>query len=322
MKNINNQNIGRVGVLSGGPSSEREISIRSADAVFHALTGIGIDAVIIDVKSPELLKRTLRLQMIDTAFIALHGRFGEDGMVQSLLYEAGVAYTGSGPQASKASLDKELSKDIFRLNNIPTPDYMVLDKKCFTAKSLKDVKIPCVVKPCNEGSSIGMSIVDAHENIAPAIEEAFIYDDKIIIEDYIEGMDIAVGILDEKPLPVISIKPLDKFYSYHAKYTLGASDYTVPADLPKIISDRALSMGAMVHKVLGCECFSRVDMILNKARNNIMVLEANTIPGFTRTSLLPKAAKAAGINFADMCLIMLRHAVQRQAKVKVKVKKD
>jgi D-alanine-D-alanine ligase len=314
MKTINDiRGIGTVGILSGGMSSERDISMKSADAVFQALSGIGMDVSIIDVKSPESLRRILRLQIIDMAFIALHGRFGEDGSVQSLLSEEGIPYTGSGPGASRVSLDKELSKDIFRMHGIPTPDYLVLNKKSFTTKSLRDVKIPCVVKPCNEGSSIGMNIVDAHENIGPAVKEAFIYDDRIIIEDYVEGMDITVGILDEKALPVISIKPQDRFYNYHSKYTPGASKYIVPADLPKIISDKAQSLGIMAHKVLGCECFSRVDMILDKTGRNLMVLEANTIPGFTETSLLPKAAEFVGIEFPDMCLIMLRHAVRRHA---------
>jgi D-alanine-D-alanine ligase len=309
--------IGRVGILSGGTSSEREISIKSADAVFKALAGIGMDVFKIDVQSPQALRQDLKLQVIDTAFIALHGKFGEDGMVQSLLCEEGIPYTGSGPQASKASLDKELSKRVFRQHNIPTPDYLILEKQGFSEKDLKDIKVPCVVKPCNGGSSIGMSIVDINENIYPAVKEAFAYDDKIIIEDYIDGMDITVGILDEKPLPVISIKPQDLFYSYHSKYTLGGSKYTVPADLPKPISGRARALGIMAHRDLGCECFSRVDMILDKAGRDIMVLEANTIPGFTQTSLLPKAAEAIGIGFSDMCLIMLMHAVQRHVKVKV-----
>jgi D-alanine-D-alanine ligase len=305
--------IGRVGILSGGMSSERGISVKSADAVFQALSVIGMDVCVIDVESSESLRQSLKSQMIDVAFIALHGRFGEDGSVQSLLYEEGIPYTGSGPQASRVSLDKGLSKNIFRMHGIPTPNYLVLEKKSFTVESLRDVKIPCVVKPCNEGSSIGMNIVDAYENINPAVKEAFIYDNKIIIEDYVEGMDITVGILDEKPLPVISIKPQDRFYNYHSKYTPGASEYIVPADLPKIISNKAQFLATMAHKALGCECFSRVDMILGKPGGNIMVLEANTIPGFTQTSLLPKAAKSIGIEFSDMCLIMLRHAVERHA---------
>ena len=313
MKNIHN--IGRVGVLSGGPSSERDISIKSADAVFHALISLGLDAVIIDVTSPDLLRDNLRSNNIDIAFIALHGRFGEDGGVQALLYSEDIPYTGSGPQASRFALDKALSKEIFKAHNIPTPGYLVSEKKNFTINSIRDVKIPCVVKPCNEGSSIGMSIVDIRENIIPAAKEAFMYDNKIIIEDYVEGLDITVGILDEKPLPVISIITKDKFYNYHAKYTLGASDYTVPADLPDIATYKAQSLGIMAHKVLGCESFSRVDMIWDKKCNAITVLEVNTIPGFTQTSLLPKAAKAAGIDFPELCFIMLTHAVKRQVKV-------
>ena len=305
-------NIGRVGVLSGGLSSERDISIKSADAVIRALVSLGIDAVVIDVTSPGLLRDRLRSYNIDIAFIALHGRFGEDGGVQSLLYDEGIPYTGSGPRASRLALDKALSKEIFGLNNIPTPGYLVLDSKSFAINSMSDVKIPCVVKPCNEGSSIGTNIVNARENIIPAAKEAFMYDEKIIIEDYVEGLDITVGVLDEKPLPVISVKPKDKFYSYHAKYTLGASDYTVPADLPDTVTYKAQSLGVMAHKALGCKSFSRVDMIWSKKCNMITVLEVNTIPGFTETSLLPKAAKAAGIDFPDLCLIMVMHAIKKK----------
>ena len=319
MKNVHN--IGRVGVLSGGLSSEREISIKSANTVLDALISVGIDAVIIDVTGPDLLIDRLRSYGIDIAFIALHGRFGEDGSVQSLLYDEGIPYTGSGPQASRLALDKALSKEIFRLHNIPTPDYLVLEKKNFTINSISDVKIPCVVKPSNEGSSIGTSIVEIRENIIPATKEAFIYDDKIIIEDYIEGLDITVGVLNEKPLPVISIMPKDKFYNYHAKYTLGASNYTVPADLPNIVIYKAQSLGVMAHKALGCESFSRVDMIWDKKCDMITVLEVNTIPGFTKTSLLPKAAKAAGMDFPELCLIMLKYAIKRYEKENVKLRR-
>jgi D-alanine-D-alanine ligase len=310
MDNI--RDLGRVGVLSGGLSSERAISIRSADTVYRALTSLGIDAVVIDVTDPDSLSYLLISHRIDIAFIALHGRFGEDGTAQSLLEAQGIAYTGSGPRASRLALDKALSKDIFRMHKIPTPDYLLLEKKSFTIDSVNGVNIPCVIKPCNEGSSIGTSIVEIRENIAPAIEEAFIYDDRVIIEDYAEGVDITVGILDEKPLPIISISPKDRFYNYHAKYAPGASDYTVPADLPDIVTNSARSLGIMAHKALGCESVSRVDMIWVKKKGMITVLEVNTIPGFTKTSLLPKAAAAAGMDFPEMCLIILKHAVKKR----------
>jgi D-alanine-D-alanine ligase len=310
--------IGKVGILSGGPSSEKEISIKSGDAVFKALISIGIDAVIIDVTSEALLRQALKSNGIDIAFIALHGKFGEDGNVQSLLCEEGICYTGSGPEASRLALDKALSKEIFKANSITTPDCVVLKKEAFKGFSINKVSFPCVIKPCNEGSSIGMNVADAHESIMPAIKEAFNYDDKIIIEDYVEGIDITVGILDDKPLPVVSIQPKDRFYTYHSKYTNGASEYRVPADLSKAISHKAQSLGMQAHKVLGCESFSRVDMIYDSSRDIITVLEVNTIPGFTSTSLLPKAAKAAGIDFPDMCLIMLKHAVKKELKEKGK----
>jgi D-alanine-D-alanine ligase len=298
------KHIGRIGVLLGGCSSEREVSIKSGNAVYEALASLGLDVVKVDVLDSHSLISGLRSFEIDIAFITLHGKFGEDGVVQSLLCENGIPYTGSGPESSRLALDKAAAKKIFKQHNIPTPDYIVIENK-ITEDILNKIKLPAVVKPCNEGSSIGMSIADAYSDIMPAMEKAFAYDDKVIVEDYIQGEEIAVGILKEAPLPVIQIKPKERFYDYNSKYTEGGSSYIVPAALPEDIVSSAQSLGVSAHRALGCSTFSRVDMIVSKKDNSIAVLEVNTIPGFTKTSLLPKAAKAAGIDFPEMCLAML-----------------
>lgn len=305
--------IGRIGVLLGGCSSEREVSIKSGNAVYEALASLGFDVVKVDVLDSRSLISRLRSFEIEIAFIALHGKFGEDGGVQSLLSENAIAYTGSGPEPSRLAFDKAAAKKIFKQHNIPTPDYIVIENK-ITEDILNKIKLPAVVKPCHEGSSIGMSIVDAHSDIMPAMEKAFAYDDKVIAEDYVHGEEIAVGILKEAPLPVIQIKPKERFYDYNSKYTEGGSSYIVPAALPENIVSSAQGLGVSAHRALGCRVFSRVDMIVSKKDNSIAVLEVNTIPGFTKTSLLPKAAKAAGIDFPEMCLAMLEPVIQLKSR--------
>jgi D-alanine-D-alanine ligase len=303
------KNTGRIGVLLGGCSSERDVSIKSGNAVYEALLSLGLDAVKVDVQDSRSLINRLRFFEIDIAFIALHGKFGEDGGVQLLLSENAIAYTGSGPESSRLALDKAAAKKIFKQHNIPTPDYIVVEDK-ITECILNKVKLPAVVKPCHEGSSIGMSIVDAYSDIMPAMEKAFNYDSKVVVEDYLQGEEIAVGILRDAPLPVIQIKPKERFYDYNSKYIEGGSSYIVPAELPEDIVNSAQNLGVLAHKSLGCSVFSRVDMIVSKKDNSIAVLEVNTIPGFTKTSLLPKAARAAGIDFPEMCLAMLEPVIE------------
>lgn len=303
------KDLGRIGVLLGGPSSEREISIKSGTAAYDALLSLGLDVVCIDPKNVTSVKEDILSARINVAFIALHGRFGEDGAMQAILEEMGIPYTGSGPEASRLALNKILSRGIFQDNDIPVPGYRVWRRPSGVKSVLKDVSFPFVVKPANEGSSIGLSIVETKEEAIPAINTAFSYDDEILIEEYIPGEDITVGILDDEPLPVVHIKPKAKFYSFHAKYTQGMSEYVVPARFSGDIIDQAQRLGSLAHHILGCRAFSRVDMLLDKRDNNVVVLEVNTIPGLTSSSLLPKAAAAAGIDFPQMCLRMVESAL-------------
>lgn len=303
------KDLGRIGVLLGGPSNEREISIKSGTAVYDALLSLGLDAVCIDPKDTVSAKEDILKAKIDIAFIALHGRFGEDGTIQAILEEIGIPYTGSGPKASGLALNKISSKEIFQSNGIPVPGWRVLRRPFKAEDILKERSFPFVVKPANEGSSIGLSIVETTAELIPAIDTALSYDDEILIEEYIPGEDITVGILDDEPLPVVHIKPKAKFYSFQAKYTPGMSEYIVPARFSDDIIEQALQLGRLAHHLLGCRAFSRVDMRLDKRDNRVKVLEVNSIPGLTSQSLLPKAAAAAGIGFPQMCLRMAESAL-------------
>ena len=292
----------KIAVLLGGTSSERDISIKSGAAVYEALKALGLDVTRIDVSDDPIAQ--IRKEKIDIVFIALHGRFGEDGTLQAMLEKEKIPYTGSGPLASRLAMDKLASRKIFKDAGLPVPEYFEISKAFYEKDMPINFPLPLVVKPNKEGSSIGLSVVTELKDLAGAIDRAFLYDSDIILEKFIDGDDITVGILDDKPLPVVHIKPKSGIYDYIAKYTQGMSEYIVPADIDDEIAKKAQGLGLKAHKLLGCRCFSRVDMRLTKD-NKVIVLEVNSIPGLTVTSLLPKAAKAVGIEFAQVCLKML-----------------
>lgn len=298
----------RIGILAGGPSSEREISLRSGKAVYSALLSENLDTIFLDVWDDiyDIIKNS----KIDVAFIALHGRFGEDGTVQKILEDADIPYTGSGVEASRLALDKLASKEIFIKSGIPIPKYIVFEKTDFKAKDAFNLKLPVVVKPQFEGSSIGLSVVKEKGSLKEAIDKAFEYGRKIILEEYIDGRELTVGIFEDMPLPVIEIMTRDKVYDYQAKYNDPDTKYIVPAPVEKRIYEKAQALGARAHKALGCRCFSRVDMMADKA-GNIYVLEVNTIPGMTERSLLPKAAQASGLDFNQLCVKIVENALNK-----------
>lgn len=298
---------GRIGVLAGGPSNEREISLHSGRAVHNALLAEGLDSVFLDVKNDidEIIKKSC----IDVAFITLHGRFGEDGTVQRMLEDAGIPYTGSGVEASLSALDKTASKDLFIKNLIPVPRHRVLIKGRPCPYDCDKLGMPIVVKPHLEGSSIGLSIVKDKSFLQGAIDKAFEYGDKAILEEYIDGRELTVGILNDEALPVIEIVPKNKVYDYDAKYKDSATKYIVPAPIPEDLSIEARRLGVLAHRVLGCRSFSRVDMMMALS-GDIFVLEVNTIPGMTERSLLPKAARVTGLRFGSLCVKILEGAVK------------
>jgi D-alanine-D-alanine ligase len=286
MKRFNN-----VAVLMGGPSSEREVSLRSGKAVAKGLREAGYEVAEIDVAD-----RNLDMPAgIEAVFVALHGEFGEDGEVQALLEQKCVPYTGSGPAASKAAFDKKVSKQIFVDNNIPTPEYELLQRG--QARSLP---LPVVVKPTSQGSSIGVHRVFAESEWEGALSDALKYGPEALVESYIKGKELTVGIVEDEVLPVIEIAAPDDWYNYDAKYTRGATNYIVPAPVSEDTYRACQAAALRTFQSLACRGFARVDCRVSED-GAPYVLELNSIPGFTETSLLPKAAAHAGMSFPALC---------------------
>ena len=312
---VNPNQLGHIGVLMGGCSCEREISLKSGKAVFDALKNYGCHVSALDIAShrEDAVLSLLRSPKIDVAFIALHGEFGEDGGIQSLLEKANIPYTGSGVSASRLAINKVLTQNTFKQNGIPVPEFEVFSKNSKINNAVFDrIKyFPVVVKPATQGSSIGITLVDNRKNLAAAIDKALEYDSEILIERYIEGKELTIGILGQTALPVVEIRPKNKFFDFTAKYQAGMTDYIIPAQISKEMTLKVQNAACEAHRVLGCRDFSRVDIVLD-GEARFYVLEINTIPGFTATSLLPKAAKAAGIDFTELCLKLIALAYQRQ----------
>ncbi len=299
----------RIGVLGGGVSAEREISLISAKEAHQALVAKELDVVFIDICTNQeaKVKELIVSAGIDLAFIALHGEFGEDGRIQTILEELDIAYTGSGPEASALTMDKAASKRIFKTQGIPTPDFTILTPG---QRIPPAINYPLVVKPCSSGSSIGVSILKGESNLKAALKLAFSYSAEAVLEDYIEGRELTVGILDNRPLALVEIIPKKEHFDFDAKYSEGASDFIAPACLDQTVTKLVQAVGLAAHQALGCRNFSRVDIRLDK--DNIpFVLEVNSIPGLTLHSLLPLAAGVYGINFNDLILKMVELALPR-----------
>lgn len=288
----------KIGVLLGGTSSEREVSLRSGTAVFKALKGRGYKATAIDASGDLCAK--LKRSGIDIAFIVLHGGHGENGAVQGLLEVMDIPYTGSGVLASALAMDKEASKKIFLHHGIPVPPFVIL-RGPLQGKGLPAMPagIPLVVKPAAEGSSVGVEIVKEPARLRRALKKAFSYGERVIIEGYIKGKEVQIGILNNKILGGVEVRPSLEFYSYEAKYTAGLTEYIFPPELDGKTYHRAQDVALQAHTALGCRGATRVDLIIGP-RGNPYVLEVNTIPGMTETSLLPKIARQAGLQFPDL----------------------
>ncbi|RKY31450.1 MAG: D-alanine--D-alanine ligase [Candidatus Omnitrophota bacterium] len=307
------KNLGKIGVIMGGLSSERDISLKSGEAVYNNLKQAGIEVVAIDIETENSGEniRLLKDAKIDCAFLALHGRFGEDGQIQQILEDLNIAYTGSGVEASRLAMDKIASRQVFKSAGLNVPNYReIISLQADASENLENFNFPLVIKPVTHGSSIGLSIVDKAEHFKVCLREAFKFDKRVIIEEYIAGREITVGILDQEALPVIEIIPKKRFFDFEAKYSLGSTEYIVPAKLEREITTQIQMAGLSAHKSLGCYGCSRVDMILGKD-NLPFILEVNTIPGLTETSLLPKAAKAKGVSFAELCIKLIQLAYEK-----------
>jgi D-alanine-D-alanine ligase len=300
----------KVGVLAGGVSAERDISLISGEQAFLALKQNNIDVVMIDINTRDKKKITALIEdnKINFAFIALHGEFGEDGQIQTILEEIFLAYTGSGPQASQNAMDKVKAKEIFRLNGVPTPNFCVRHN---LNESFDKINYPVVVKPAAVGSSIGISIVDKPGDLSSALAAAFSVQSKVLIEDYIAGREFTIGIFDDKALAVVEILPKTKFFDFQAKYSDGLVDFSAPAKLPVSLYELLRDTALRAHLALGCRDFSRADIRLNQ-EGVPYVLEVNSIPGLTTHSLLPLSAKCCGIDFTALILGMVELGLRRK----------
>jgi len=299
----------KVVVLMGGISSEREISIASGEAVIRALKRCGYEVVGVDVRGEEFLEIVRQIKP-DVVFIALHGRFGEDGTVQRMLEEMELPYTGSPPDASSLALDKAEAKKVFANCGVPTPPWVTINREEDPFEAVGGLGYPLIVKPAREGSTIGVRKVEDEKYLAEAVNFARGYDEKVIVEEFVEGRELTVGILGDSALPVVEILPKAGFYDFHTKYTKGEAEYIVPAPIDEELSGQAQELALRAHRALGCCGATRVDMRLDED-GNLWVLEVNTIPGMTETSLLPKAAGALGIGFDELCNRILELAVAR-----------
>lgn len=299
----------RIGVLLGGLSAEREVSLKTGGAVMNALRRRGYNPSEIDVGRD--VARELRSRRTEVAFIALHGRGGEDGSIQGLLETMNIPYTGSGVLASAMAMNKKVSKWIFAGQRIPTAPFVSL--RAAPAPSRRwpfpAVGLPVVVKPNCEGSTIGIGIVRKVKELLPALEEAFKYDEEVLVEKYIPGRELTVGVLDGEALPVVEIVAAGGFYDYQAKYQSGTTKYLVPAPLATSTARRLQRLALKAHNALGCRGGTRVDFRMDR-QGKPFILEVNTIPGMTDSSLLPKAARESGIEFDELVERILKEALE------------
>jgi D-alanine-D-alanine ligase len=297
----------RIAVLAGGVSCEREVSLISGKAVFDAFVSLGRDTVFIDAADDFIVQ--IRSSGATAVFIALHGTFGEDGTVQRLLEKEGIPYTGSGPQASEVAFDKSRAQALFAKAGLRVPEYRVLEKNA-PRPATPFFAVPFVVKPASSGSSVGVTIVRRTEEAQAAYEEAFRWSERILVEEFVKGRELTVGILGDESLPVVEVIPASPFYDYEAKYKSSGTRYEFPARLTIVETERVQRVAMDAYRALGCEVMARVDVILAEDGTPYL-LEANTIPGLTGKSLLPKAAKAAGIDFSALCVKILDLSLNR-----------
>ncbi|HEX8905106.1 MAG TPA: D-alanine--D-alanine ligase [Longimicrobiaceae bacterium] len=328
----------KIAVLMGGTSAEREVSLASGQGIVKALRERGHEVWTVDTArgfvpperegdllpegvhaappdevegalDPIQLAEIEQIRGADVAFLALHGGAGEDGTIQALLDLMGVRYTGSGPLGSAIAMDKDVSKRLFRDAQVPTLPWRVARAPEFRydPDTIEDlIGFPCIVKPSKQGSSVGISVVSESEQLAPAVDEAKKYDTEVMIERYAKGRELTVGILGDQALPPVEIRPKKGIYDYHSKYTPGMTEYFCPAPLEEEVVALMQAYALRAFRVLKLRGYARIDFIL--AREQLYCLEANTLPGMTATSLLPKAAAAMGIDYPELCERIVRLA--------------
>ena len=317
-----------IALFLGGTSPEKEVSKSSSKSIFAALTKLGHNVTLMNpaygknqpadindffsdkeyapVSNENYIEtvNSKALDNIDLVFLGLHGKWGEDGTIQSLLELRGKKYTGSKVLASSLSMDKKMSKILFQHYGIKTPKWVSVPKNNFEPDQVlamikKNLGYPCVIKPNDQGSTVGLTICNEESQVISAVNLALQFSDKALIEEYIDGHEITVGIIENTALPALEIKPKHELYDYECKYTSGMSEYIVPADIPKDVFEKLQLEALLAFKSLGCEGYGRIDFRVN-SKWEIYCLEANTLPGMTSTSLVPKMAKAVGITFEEL----------------------
>ena len=298
-------NFGKVAVLLGGKSAEREVSLKSGGMVLKALRSKGVDAHPFDPKERDFA--ALEKERFERVFIALHGRFGEDGTVQGILEWLGIPYTGSGVLASALAMDKLRTKRIWEAEGLPTAPYAVLTGKSDLKGVARKLGLPLFVKPAREGSSVGMTKVKRAGDLEEAFALAVNYDPVVIAERFIDGPELTAAILGEEPLPIIRIETPREFYDYEAKYIADDTRYLIPCGVPKTKEKQLQALCLKAFKALGCSGWGRVDLMLDR-RGKPYLLEINTAPGMTDHSLVPMAARAVGVSYEDLCVKILEGA--------------
>lgn len=326
----------KIALLLGGDSTEREVSKSSAKSIYGALINLGYEVVLVDpaygTNQPENETdfftekdyapvcagnyiEAINSPLFDDirlAFVGLHGKYGEDGIIQSLLELKGITYTGSKILASSLSMDKIMTKITFKHYGIGTPEWFSIEKNSASYDAIpemikKGFGFPCVIKPNDQGSTVGLTICKDSSEVAAALKLAHQYSIKALIEEYIEGLEVTVGVIEQTALPVLEIKPKHGLYDYECKYTSGMSDYIVPAELPKEVAQRLQSQALLAFNSLDCKGYGRLDFRVN-SKYETYCLEMNTLPGMTSTSLVPKMAKAVGIPFDDLIARIIKLA--------------
>lgn len=301
-----------VAVLMGGESAEREISLQTGAGVQRALESLGYRTSALDFG--DRCVDELRVCRPDAVFNALHGGAGEDGTVQAILDWLRIPYQGSGVRASAVAMDKWMAKALMRSADLPTPRAIVMSVSGSDSPALpKRPGVPCVVKPQADGSAVGVTVVHAQAEWPAAIDAARAVSQRILVEEYVRGREFTVAVLGDAALPVVEISPSDEFYSFHSKYTAGASRHTVPADLDPAISERMQDYAVRFHRILGCRDYSRIDVMMDVQDSSLYLLECNTLPGLTSLSLFPEAAAAAGIGYEALIDRLIRCALARGA---------
>tara|TARA_Y100000996_G_scaffold45160_1_gene31182 strand:- start:181 stop:1086 length:906 start_codon:yes stop_codon:yes gene_type:complete len=292
----------KIAVLMGGPGEEKDVSLKSGEAIKKALNHNGYDvtSIILDAKLEKLVKELLS---VDLVFLGLHGNIGENGTIQGFLDALGIIYTGSGPLSSAICMDKNISKIIAKNNGIMTPKWKLCDTVIDDAK----MNYPVIVKPNGQGSTVGLRIAHNESELKPALEYAFNYDNSVLVEEYIQGRELTVMLIDGKAQPVCEIIPSHEFYDYECKYTAGMSKYICPAEIDDNISNYVKKISENLFDLLKCENYSRADFRMDD-QNKFWFLEMNTLPGMTDTSLAPMSALAAGISFNELIDKIVMHA--------------